>query len=189
MVMKLKLMALTIACAGMIIALPTGASANWRQNNQDGSAAYWRQNGQDWYNFISDKNIVHDNYFKSYNFNSNDGKIRGNMVIINMNDTTGSAVTISFDNSTTTSSAVNLSFDDETTTGSAVTVLFDNATTTSSAVNVSLDKVSDIDQIMNEYKKQEEEINAWIKDFDDKMNKDFDRIEKEEERFWKYFNR
>lgn len=167
MVMKLKTIALTIACASILIALPVSASAECRQYN-DG----WQQVGQELHNPNTNLN--------DYTFNSNDGNAYGNFIIININDTTGSAVSISFDN--TTASAVTIPID--VTTDSAISIPLD--TTTAPEVDFTLDNIPNFDDVTNQYNGEENRIDDMMQDINNKINKQFDEMQKQEERILKF---
>ena len=71
-----RMMTLGIISATLISVLSIGASASWRQV------------GQDWNHFSQNEDIQHDTNFDGYEFNSNGGTFKGDLIIINMNSTT-----------------------------------------------------------------------------------------------------
>lgn len=170
MVMKLKTIALTIACTSMLIALPVSTSAACRQDND-----VWQQVGQELHNPNTNLN--------DYKFNSNDGNVYGNLTIININDTTGPAVSISFNN--TTASAVTIPID--VTTDSAISLPLD--TTTAPEVDFTLDNIPNFDYIANQYNEEENKIDDMMQDINNKVNKQFDEMQKQEERILKFMYR
>lgn len=166
MVMKLKQIPLLAACATILLALPTGASANiitdnnkWNYLNNKSNSIYYNHAGQD---------VLSTTNFDDYKLESNGASINGNILIINFSNTTGSAVNISFNS--TTSAAVNISYD----------------TTTSPAVRVSYDNSYNFNDILNNYRKEEEKFNEYMKYMDEMFERQFDEMEKQQEKFWDY---
>jgi hypothetical protein len=180
--MKSKLIALTIACSTMFVAVPVSASINLRQNDNyqwnyrdsiNDDSIDMGQAEQEWQQYNTNKDMSNDTIFNGYTLDCNDGRVTGNLIIINMNNTTGSAVIYPI--GVTTASAV--TFPVGITTDAAVQIPFD--ITTSSAVNLSFDNAPIFKDIINESNKEEDRLNIWEKNIDEKMDEQFEKIQKQ----------
>ncbi|MDR3597833.1 hypothetical protein [Clostridium sp.] len=179
--MKSKLIALTIACATMFVALPVGANASWRQA------------GQGWYQFNTNENIQNGTIFDNHGLDSKDDRFTGNLIIINITNTTGSAVAISFDS--TTGSAV--TFPINITTDSAVSIPMDITTCAqvSLPVNIPPDMTlpiydsNNFDDVINESNKEREQLCNFINKTNDEIDKQFDKVQKQFDRAWNFMRR
>lgn len=175
---KLKLMALAMACTSIFMSLPASASTKWTEDKSwrcNDNLDFWKQYGQDFNHYnVDDGNEYNANY-DVYKLNSENGKISGNLIIININDTTGSAVSVSFDN--TTEAAVTVPID--VTTSSAVSVQAGNITVPQEiSFNVNNVSLFNFNDIINQYKKQEE-----------KMNEEFNKMQEQFDRAWRLVER
>lgn len=175
---KLKSLAVAVACTSIFMSLPASASSKSIEDKQKSfysNLEPLNQDGQDSNDCSAEKNSQYNEYYNFYNSNYDNGNMYGNVLIININDTTGSAVSISFNN--TTESAVNYSIG--MTTPSAINVQVGGVTTASEVgVNINNDNLPDFNELMNEYKKQEE-----------KMNEEFMEMQEQFDRDMRYFNK
>lgn len=174
---KLKLMALTMACTSIFMSLPASASTKWTEDKSwrcNDNLDFWKQYGQDYNHYNIDDCNNNANY-DVYKLNSENGKISGNLIIININDTTGSAVRISFGN--TTEAAVTCPID--VTTSSAVSVQAgDIIVPQEISFDANNGNLFNFNDIMNQYKKQEE-----------KMNEEFNKMQEQFDRTWRLVER
>lgn len=182
--MKLKSIALALACTSILMALPTGAKAESKPDNNSFNSNYieketsmpnlQKQAGLDWLDFYPNKDITYNSSCNSYTFysNSNNNNVDGNFIIYYINNTTGAGVSVTF-NSTTCSA---VTFPIDITTPPAVTL------TNTSIPNAT----SNFEEFLNEHNKQELEFNSWINKMNDKMDSQFDKMQKQMENSWKF---
>jgi hypothetical protein len=174
--MKLKLIALTIACTTILTALPVAASANSRQAEYDFNVSFG-MNG-DWIRYGDDWQFL----------NPNDICTTGSAINITtdqaVNITTCSAVLFSFD--VTTAPAVNfIPFD--VTTAPAVSVPIDIITTPN--VPALLNDNSNFENVINECNREEDKLDNFVNKINDKINDQFNKAEKRLDRVLNFIRR
>ncbi|WP_459476574.1 hypothetical protein [Clostridium saccharoperbutylacetonicum] len=181
--MKLKSVALAMACTSILMALPTSAKAESKPNNSFNSnyieketsiPTLQKQAGLDWLNFYTNKDVTYNSSCNGYTFysNTNNDNVNGNFIIYYINTTTGAGVSITF-NSTTCSA---VTFPIDVTTAPAVTLS-----------NTAIPNVTtNYEEFLNEYDKQEIEFDNWINKMNDKMDSQFDKMQKQIENSWKF---